>query len=423
MNKLEKLDLFLKKYLPMFFLLCLSYNPIIKYKDLSKALLVGYTVLLLIYTMFTIDTITLKKIWGILTGLIVLIFSIVFFQQIILGFVTYPGVFSYITTMLLSLTTLIFYRNEKIDFIDSFIKVLAFLVIVSIPFWIINQFGFYGLKIGTGERIKTFFLYTSYEPSWVLRSTGNSLIRNSGMFWEPGAFAGYIILAIVYLALKNRKFQAGSYVKEVFILLIGLITTQSTTGYLVFGMILIIHSIQTYRLGKIIIVPFTILILIVVYLNVNFLREKIESQLIETTKMDEDDISPGRFGALKMDWQYIKSQPLIGNGWALETRWRFHPQVKQMNIGHGNGMSNIIVIWGIPFFLVWLYCVYRFVNQISRAPLTAWSSLIIIVLLLQGEQFLYYPVFLSFFFLPFIYKNVLSEENKIFILKSFLFEK
>jgi len=404
----------------MFLLLFFSYNPIIKYKQSSKILFSVYTVMILIYTLFIIDVKILKKIWGILTGLIVLIFTIVFFQRIILGFVSYPGVLNYVATILLSLCTLIFYMYHKIDFIDSYIKTIVFLVLASIPFWLLNQFGFYGLPIGEGSRLKTFLLYTTFEPSYVLRTTGNSLIRNSGMFWEPGAFAGYLILALVFIALKNRKYQAGPYVKEVLIIIIGLITTQSTTGYLVFGMILIIHSIQTYRLGKIVIIPILALSISLVYLNVNFLREKIETQLTDTENMDENDISPGRFGALKMDWQYIKSQPLTGNGWHVSTRYRFHPQITEENgIGHGNGMSNTMAIWGIPFFLFWLYCVYRFVFQLSRSSFTGWSSLFIIILLLQGEQFLYYPVFLSFFFLPFIYPNILSLKNKVFIYRSY----
>ncbi len=417
MNKLEKLIVFLKKYLPMFFMLCLSYNPIIRYRGLSKAILVGYTVLLIIYTLFIIDVKTLKKIWGILTGLLVLIFTIVFFQQIILGFVTYPGVFSYIATMLLSLTTILFYKYHKIDFIESYIKTLAFLAAVSIPFWILNQFGFYGIILGEGTKIKSMILYTSY--GFIPKS--NVMFRNSGMFWEPGAFAGYLILALVFIALKNRKFQIGPYTKEVVIISFGLLTTQSTTGYLIFIFILLIHSLQTYSLGKIIILPLLVLLLSLAYLNLNFMQEKIQSQLTDTAAMDENDINAGRFGALKMDLQYIKSSPIIGNGWDVKTRYRFHPQVKEdTKIGHGNGMSNIMAIWGIPFFLFWLFCVYRFVFQVSKSSFTGWSSLFIIILLLQGEQFLYYPMFLSFFFLPFVYQNSLNLKNKIYLIKSFI---
>lgn len=146
------------------------------------------------------------------------------------------------------------------------------------------------------------------------------------------------------------------------------------------------------------------------------MKDKIEYQYSIATSMDENDVDPGRFGALVMDIQYIKSQPLIGNGLHVKTRYRFHPFVKG-DIGHGNGMSNIMAIWGIPFFLLWLICSFIFFHRISHSFNTAVAAIFLVLLLLQGEQFLNFPVFLSFFFLPFLYKNIMSLKNKIHILK------
>src|SRR5690606_20564632 len=123
--------------------------------------------------------------------------------------------------------------------------------------------------------------------------------------------------------------------------------TMSTTGFIILFIIIIINSMQNYRYGKIIIVPISFLIIYFAYFNLNFLKEKIEHQYNEAAEMKENDVSNTRFGALKMDWQYIKSQPLIGNGLHIKTRFRFHPVVKG-DIGHGNGMSNFIASWGIP---------------------------------------------------------------------------
>jgi len=422
MIKLGRIFQFFKKYLPVFLLVNFSGNPIITHKDYSNALLIGYTIVFLVYILFIIDVQTLRKVMGIITGVIGLIVTIVLFQQKILGFVSYPGILGYILRILLTLSTLLHLKHEKVDFLDAYIKTLAFVVVISFPFWILNQFGFYGFDAGSSVR-RSLIFYTSFENQFNLRLTGNPLVRNSGVFWEPGAFAGYLILAIVFIAFKNRKFQVGPYKKEFILLLVGLLTTQSTTGYITFMLILVIHSMQTYNLGKIVIIPLMIFVISLSYLNLNFLREKIDRELANTEQMSNNDISSGRFGAIKMDLQYIKSQPIIGNGWHVSTRYRFHPQVKDINIGHGNGMSNIIVIWGIPFFMFWLICVYRFARQVSQTTFTALSGVFIIVLLLQGEQFLYYPVFLSFFFLPFVYENIMSFESKLHIIKSYFYSK
>lgn len=121
-------------------------------------------------------------------------------------------------------------------------------------------------------------------------------------------------------------------------------------------------------------------------------------------QMSKYDISASRFGALRMDLQYIADQPLFGNGLNIKTRFRFHPWITE-DIGHGNGMSNFLAYWGIPFFLFWLFCVYKFARKVSDSSLISFFSLLIIVLILQGEQFLNFPLFLMFFIIPSIYNN------------------
>lgn len=413
MNNLYKLTNFLKEYLPMFFLLCFSGNPFVTHQSYSKSLLVGYTLFFLIYTLFIIDLQTLKRILVIFFGLSFFIFIIIFFQKTILGFVSYPGVFGYILKIILGLLTLHFYQYKKIDFIDSYIKTLAFLALISIPFFILNQFTFIGLESENGVT-RSLFIHTS------IKSDPDSLFnRNCGMFWEPGAFSGYLLLALVFIALKNRKFQIGPYGKSIFWILTALITTISTTGFIILGIIMILYAWQNYRWGRIIVIPFVILVIFFAYSNLDFMKEKIEKQFSKATEMDENDVSTTRFGALKMDLQYIKSQPLIGNGLHVKTRFRFHPEIKG-DIGHGNGMSNFLANWGIPFFTLWIYCVYKFTRNISHSLTTSLAALFIIILILQGEQFLNFPLFSSFFIMPFIYQNILSQQNKIHIIKSFI---
>lgn len=416
MNIILIISGFLKKYLPIFFLVCFSGNPIFTSMSYSQHLLVGYTLIFLIITLFIIDLQTLKKISGLITGLFTFIIILIFLQKIILKFVSLPGVIKYAINIILGLATLIYYKNKKIDFVDTYIKLIAFLAVLSIPFWILNQFTFLGIETENINR-KSFLLYTSF-----IQSSDHLLIRNSGMFWEPGAFSGYLIIALVFIALKNRKFQIGPYKKEVFFILLGILSTMSTTGFIILAIIIMINSLQNYRWGKIVILPASFLIIYFAYLHLDFLKEKIEHQYTLATEMRENDVSNTRFGALNMDWKYIKSQPFIGNGLHLKTRYRFHLNVKE-DIGHGNGMSNFIASWGIPFFFLWIISVYKFAIKVSRSLYTSLAAIFIIILLLQGEQFLNFPLFLTFFSLPFIYNNILSYKSKIHLVHNYLDEK
>jgi hypothetical protein len=227
----------------MYLLVCFSGNPFFTAMTYAKNLQVAYALFFLLYIFFTIDRESLKKFLGLFTGLTIFIIILIFFQQISLGFVSYPGVLGFLSKILIALCTLVYYRYEKIDFLETYIKVLTFTAIVSLPLDAINQFTTFGME--TGEFSRSVIIYTAWvkEPH-----TG----RNFGMFWEPGAFAGYLILALIFVAIKNGKFQIGPYRKEVLWIVLALLTTGSTTGYVIFGLILFIYSMQNFRWGKII---------------------------------------------------------------------------------------------------------------------------------------------------------------------------
>jgi hypothetical protein len=140
------------------------------------------------------------------------------------------------------------------------------------------------------------------------------------------------------------------------------------------------------------------------------MQEKIEDQFQSSEVMAKDEVSNTRFGALTMDLQYIGSQPLFGNGLDIKTRYRFHPWVKE-DFGHGNGMSNFLAYWGIPFFVFWLYCVYILSFNVSKSRATSLLVLVLIILILQGEQFLNYPIFLLFFVIPGIKRQLPRKSN------------
>lgn len=410
MNKfIPSIDSF-KNYLPLFFLICLSGNPLFTSQGYSKMLLIAYSGIFSIYVLKKMGWMLPMRIVDKLILIIAFILIIVIAQKNVLGFVSYPGVLALILKILLGLFTIYFYQLKKIDILDIYIKILALLSFISIPFLILNHFGFYGYEF---NQIRTVVLYTFYE-----KIPEGLIVRSAGMFWEPGAFAGYLLLALLFIALKNEKFTFGEYKKESFWIIMGLITTQSTTGYLIFLLILFMYALQNFNWGRIIVFPAILLISIGAYTGLPFLKEKLEDHFISSTEMSKGDISNTRFGSLNMDMEYIKAQPLIGNGLDISTRYRFHPEVIK-DIGNGNGMSNFLASWGIPLFLLWLYCVYKFTQKVSQSTTTNITFLLLIILLLQGEQFLNFPMFLMFLSLPFAYNwHTVQTKKQIYQMAS-----
>ena len=73
-----------------------------------------------------------------------------------------------------------------------------------------------------------FYIFTWMDPT--RGQVENGIIRNAGFSWEPGRFAIMVLLAIYCNLLRNGiKFKKN---RSVIILLLTMISTQSTTGYI-----------------------------------------------------------------------------------------------------------------------------------------------------------------------------------------------
>jgi hypothetical protein len=261
-----------------------------------------------------------------------------------------------------------------------------------------NQVGFYGVQL-TGMGKKSFFFYTSFQDSQI-----DFLIRNSGMFWEPGAFAGYLIIGLIFVIWQNKAFRISGYKKETLLIVVGILTSMSTTGYVVFGILISMYAIKSFKWGKVVALPVIALIIFWGYNNLPFMQKKIMGQYTSAMQIEAGDVSNTRFGALLMDWQYITARPFVGNGLHRKTRYRFHPGLIQ-SPGFGNGMTDFIADWGFLLFLWWCYCIYRVALKRTKSFFISCSTLFLIILVLQGEQFLNFPTFLIFFTLPFVYRK------------------
>lgn len=130
-------------------------------------------------------------------------------------------------------------------FAKIYVDIMVVVATISIPFFFYNEYvgfipGISFTDIGTSLVVYT-QLFSDY---------GGFIHRNAGMFWEPGAYQGYLNFAILfYLLMNNGATRIFSNWKFV-VLLIALFTTKSTTGYAVLAFIILYYFLYYYR-GKI----------------------------------------------------------------------------------------------------------------------------------------------------------------------------
>lgn len=230
---------------------------------------------------------------------------------------------------------------------------------------------------------------------------------NAAFFWESGAFAGYILLAVCFLGLAKEQYSRREYFIKLTILMIALLTTASTAGYVGAPVALATHYRKseipvTRQLG---IIAVAIALLPIALFGISKVWEqeilggKISEQY-ENAVSQSGNWQINRFGNMLYDWEYIRERPLLGWGIHEETLWEMNPQDAYLASGMGNGLTGFIKRFGFIGFGAFLFFAGWGFYQISGGRfLGAAAALATVILALFGQQYLRFPLFLGLFFL------------------------
>jgi hypothetical protein len=229
-------------------------------------------------------------------------------------------------------------------------------------------------------------------------------MRNSGMFHEPGAFGGYLLLAVVFGALDTAERMSR---RTLAVLVIAALTTLSTTTYIALApalmMLVTANRIATHRPGvHLSMVPAVAVLGFVGWLafqNLPFLGEKIEAKL-EDVRQEQPWARIDRIGNLLYDLDSISKRPLAGWSARHTTRSSIDPEILQTIEGQGNGLSGFAVRYGLLGLLVFAVSALVSFHRLCAHGLLAGLALGVVAILLTGEQYLYQPLFMSLMFIP-----------------------
>lgn len=113
---------------------------------------------------------------------------------------------------------------KKEELMKCYTDVMYHLCIISLICWCIFWFmpevrRYFVVSNAMGNMYNDILVFS-------FNCTVNGIPRNQGMFWEPGAFSTFIILALVFESI-NKKLEYKRFI----IFLVTLLTTFSTTGY------------------------------------------------------------------------------------------------------------------------------------------------------------------------------------------------
>lgn len=250
--------------------------------------------------------------------------------------------------------------------------------------------------------------YSFFIGSIELSEMSRSLIRSNGIFWEPGAFAIYLVFNIIIELFAFERINS----KRLVVSFLGVILTFSTTGYIVLVVVttafLISSRSEAYsRNAKILI---CISIIGVLVFSIVFESNTIVSGVFgKLTNLSTNSSANTRFSSLYNGMKVALIHPVFGV--AGNTGQYMSMIISEENakftIG-GTIISNTIVglsaSYGLIVGVLFVFGYYRYARKISDSRITALLIFFAIVLAYSGERF--------FSFMPFVFSMYgISEDN------------
>lgn len=304
-------------------------------------------------------------------GKIYLVFTI----YILAYFVKYGGefdplftyrIFTYITFSYLVVKVV----GKKFFYIyENIVYVLAF---ISLPFFLLQAvaYDFIYSSLYKLQGILCIPYYGDMEYANVIFYTINKgILRNCGFAWEPGAFSNFLVLAII-LNLARNNFNLKN--KRFWILLIALVTTFSTTGYLALSFVMIWYLFNLNFNKKMFLMP-AAFILAIYLSSLPFMTEKIVTvsadpkiqlnKIISRSYETHNRYSLGRFSGFLMDWENLKNNPIIGYGGHGELTMVGKLSIKAHSV---NGIGKWMAMFGTVGLIIFFYTYIKSLKNLSR---------------------------------------------------------
>lgn len=375
-----------------------------------------------------------------LSGIMVLRYKVVFNKQIFLLilffvlyhfalYIKYQSIYPILFGQLLVnfLVTYITVKALKFSFFLIYEYLLTWLAAIALFMWII-QLGLGGDNLldlaGSIPSINTFSAVTggginiiiySIQPYAQVIASNSAFARNCGFAWEPGGFAVFLNIALfikIFYTSSEKKFNTRFW-----ILLLALLSSQSTTGYVIFILIMIFYLLQ--KNIKYILLLFPVLILLItLMISLPFMREKIVQNFKEASQVDilveesigrESAVGPQRFASFVIAFRDFMDNPLFGYGGEGEERWF---RKINSNIVPISGIGNLLAQYGLSGFIFFIAILTGSSRAFARNFNFKGEYLffLIMIMITISYSVIFVPVIMSFWMFSLFEKSSPAEE-------------
>lgn len=424
-QSIPRLDLFEKFY---FFLLVLytgantPYTQVLLYPIRDHIIFMVIPILLTIILLFRRNRMSFKRF--VLPASI--FFGWIFLQLMKYGqvypmtlFLIYNFVLAYIIATIYGKSIFLLYE-----------KYVTFLSLIGLIVWVLNAF-FPNEISSIMSSISLIPENDGLKSSIIITTLGNDVsilgMRNSGFSQEPGLYSSLVCIAL-YFNLIRTKFSIKGNINFL-ILLLSLITAQSTTGYVAFLIIFCFYAYNKKTATKYVFM-IAIAILIPLAITLPFIGEKItkywynedsKNNASEMVSYNQNNngiavFVPQRIDAMVFDAINFINDPVLGYG--VEDDNSYISKTVSKNIVLSEGNVNIFGRYGLIIGICFLFGLVKTSKTMSVCYEYKGSLFLFFLWLVISASYDFnrYPLLLSIW-LFFIFSNQgiynKRNENKI----------
>ncbi len=233
---------------------------------------------------------------------------------------------------------------------------------------------------------------TCFFGSIATENIAKPLIRSNGIFWEPGAFAVYLNLALFFrlFALKEQR------ISQLVTYLAALIITFSTAGYICFAFLMIVY-ILFFNSGKANSKSKWVMVfLMLVAVIVAFASPTVKSLLFGKI-INRESTMMVRWYSFIGGFQVAAAAPLIG---VFSNNIR--DAMREYAAASGGMLTNTwtyqFAAYGFPFGILFTWFSYRFFAKFEFKKIVAILLFAFLLLSYVGEMFYSYLPFVFVFY-------------------------
>lgn len=270
-------------------------------------------------------------------------------------------------------------------FVDTYIKVVVFLAVISLFGYLSDVFNLLdGIvrKLPSVQDVGYDGILYLYRFSWHIE-------RNNSIFFEPGAYQAFLNAALFFLFFIRTSFSIKRKWIYITILTITLITTFSTTGYLIFAVLLLVFFIKSPLLspGKKMMIAVLGIIALGVFSSQFYSTVLVKvNDYLTANEYDFGYSAQNRSADAKTDLKVFRKN-IFGAGYDEYFReFSIAGRVDPERGFSSNGVTKMLAVYGLPFSLFVFGSYYWALKKMLNEFLLTTTSFVMLMMFLAAES-------------------------------------